>query len=570
MYRATWYGRNAQTKTFFDSTAQDDSFTLISAELEIIAGSAGSFTFTLPPTNIAYKQMRRLTDFIDVYRDDDLIFSCRVYSIEDLFNTSQRVVCEGLLAILNDSIFRPRIFDMTVNPDLVSDIIDSHNEQMEIFNTKKKIYLGRTTPADHEFIIREFKTYETSLSRLKELADEYGGYFFLRKNYPVNEHLKLDWLDEFATTCTQSIDFGSNILDITKEINSDGICTYLIPLGAEDENGIRLTVESINDYDYITADTSELRKYSDIVDVHIWPDVTDPAELLSKGQAYLEERLEENIIINVSAINLADAGFEVENFKVGQKVYVTSNPHDIHEELLQITEQHLNLLNPASNSLILTKGKKRSGYVESQQQTEHGIIQSLKEPVSPNDGISVIATAKSIKGINTNLEIESQLNYSGLVCADTEPDPKEWRAWFGISENNGEKYGVATLKDDEGNTTIKLNGKTGEITGKLSSSMFRTKLFDVYSGSLAGDAYSQSAVEYTVDDGYYPLGVVGYEVVNNNGGNEYARYMNIYRLTLAWSSDTPYIYYSICNTGDNTRNVKLMARVLEIKVPAES
>lgn len=124
--------------------------------------------------------------------------------------------------------------------------------------------------------------------------------------------------------------------------------------------------------------------------------------------------------------------------------------------------------------------------------------------------------------------------------------------------------GGLIIQDANQNVAARIN-RSGIFTGALNTSVIRNTLVTVLSGtSLAGDAYASSSMEYTPADGYYPIGIVGYELTTSDG-IQYARYMNVYRMTLAWASNKPYIFYSVCNTGTNTRSITLKVRVLEIK-----
>ena len=137
---------------------------------------------------------------------------------------------------------------------------------------------------------------------------------------------------------------------------------------------------------------------------------------------------------------------------------------------------------------------------------------------------------------------------------------------------------VSTWYDDSENTKVQISGATGNIEaygivqgaqlrGALQNSMFRINNVTAFQGSLAGDDYSISTKAYTIDSGWHPIGCIGFGVTTSDGP-EYARYMNVFRCAFGWSNSNPYIFYSICNTGTNTRTATLTAYVLEIKVPA--
>ena len=370
-----------RTNLIFDSSLQDESFLFTRAIVYVEAGSAGSFDFVMAPSHEYYDQLHQLTDYIDVYRDTELIFSGRIYSITTQFDLQKAVSCEGLLAVLADSIYRPVTFQGNL-VGLVEDIINEHNSQVE---GRKQILIGDIT-VENSGVYREYQNYETSISRLQDLAATFGGHMMLRKSYTdlspsivdvdivdigvvdISSEvvLQFDWLDEFTTACTQAIELTSNLITLKKTQASDDIVTVLIPLGAQDEEGIRLTIESVNSgRDYIVASAEAIAEHGLIVKSVIWDDVTLPSNLLRKAQDYLTAALTPKVEIQLTAVDLADAGEDIDSFRVGQKISVTSIPHGLDAVLFSCVEQTLDLLQPAQNTILL--GELKLGYVQSQR-----------------------------------------------------------------------------------------------------------------------------------------------------------------------------------------------------------
>ena len=347
---------------FFDTSLNDVSFLLSAARLDLQAGSSGSFTFVIPPSNPYYGTFDKLVDYVDVYRDSQLIFSGRVYSIRQRLDTQYEIECEGLLSVLVDSIFRPYTYDGTLH-NLVQAIITSHNSQVE---SRKQITIQRLGIADTD-VYRDYQNYETSISRLKDLFDSFGGYPYITK---TSNGLKFYWLDHMEEGCDQKVELKSNLLDINVEDTSDGICTVLIPIGGQDENGLPITIASVNDgKDYLTAGSAYIDTYGYVTKVQEWPDVNTPSILKTKGQAFLEASLLSRITINVSALDLADAGYSVESFYVGEVITVSSPPHGIQNVAFDCQSQTLDLLNPANNQLSL--GAVQTGYVKNNRSNDY-------------------------------------------------------------------------------------------------------------------------------------------------------------------------------------------------------
>ena len=381
------------TELFFDSSVQDESFNLSYAVLDLQYGASGSFTFRIPNTNPYYESFVRLTSYVDVFRDNTRIFSGRVYSISETFNLQKEIVCEGLLSILADSIFRPITYDGTVR-GLVNTIIDSHNSQVE---EDKGVIPGIITIPDSS-CYREYQNYETSISRLSDLVHSFGGYLSVTKDFDPSligvvdigvvdeavvdmsesgQRYFLNWIPEMTDDCDQTIELRSNLLDITQEQDSSEIFTVLIPLGAEDENGERLTIKSVNNNrDYIEASSSYITQFGYITATHIWDDVTTASALKTKAQAYMAAALIPKTTITLSAADLADAGYDIESFRPGQKIMVRSIPHGINNVLFDCQKQRLDLLQPSLNKLEL--GQAQEGYVQIQSRnTADAIVEKV-------------------------------------------------------------------------------------------------------------------------------------------------------------------------------------------------
>lgn len=352
MYRA--YLNN---ELFFSTATADTSLKLLSADLSLAAGKAGSFTFVVPPDNVAFNQFNKFTSYVDVYRDTDMIFSGRVLEDGQEFETNQVITCEGLLSILNDSVFRPVNYNGTLQ-DLVEAIIDSHNSQM---SEDKQIIIGTITVED-EYLYRPYETIGTTYSRLADLVDSYGGYLQLNK---MQGKLYLNWLADPIGINTQTVDFGENILDIKQESTGAGRISILVPLGAEQEteNGTksRLNITSVNGgLDYL-INAEAMEAIGPVVGIQVWNDVTQPAILKTKGQSYLDDVSRNRITIHLDVADLSDVDPTIERFTIGQKVIVHSAPHGISGQDFLVQERNLNLLDPTDNQMTL--GQALIGYI---------------------------------------------------------------------------------------------------------------------------------------------------------------------------------------------------------------
>lgn len=341
---------------FFSTSSNLNSFALLSAELDLSAGQAGTFTFQLAPDNVAYDHFKKLTSFVDVYRDTVLLFSGRVIDIAEDFTLIRTITCEGLLAVLADSVFRPITFNDTLQ-NLVQTMIDSHNAQVD---ADKQLTIGTITIED-EYVYRAYEEYDTTISRLMDLVDSYGGYMTVTKQ---NNTLYFDWREEIAGLNQQGINFGQNLLDLTQEETAADIVTILVPLGSQIENedgtNTRLTIADVNNgLDYI-ENADGIAEFGQVVGIQIWDDVTVPSILKSKAQAWLNAQSVNKVSIHVNAADLAFADSMMDYFQIGQTIPVKSEVHGIDSNFVAL-EQHLNLLDPTQDLMVL--GNTVKGYI---------------------------------------------------------------------------------------------------------------------------------------------------------------------------------------------------------------
>lgn len=74
---------------------------LLDPSLKLELNAAGSFSFKVPPVHDYYGKIKALTDTINVYEDDDLIFTGRPTEIKnDWFNQKKSIAKEHLRILM--------------------------------------------------------------------------------------------------------------------------------------------------------------------------------------------------------------------------------------------------------------------------------------------------------------------------------------------------------------------------------------------------------------------------------------------------------------------------------------
>ncbi len=343
-------------------------------------------TFTIYPNHPYFNNISKLSSVVRVHRNDNLIFKGRVINSELGFHNEKKIVCESVLAFLLDTVIRP--FDFP-NDEQFSNLDYNHNNVVEYFlnwilschNSQakdfQKIQLGNVTVTDaNNYLSRSsieyLSSWEVVNSRLLRI---YGGYLILKE---IDGENVLDYIEDFTSdstkngnklVCTQNIEFGSNLLDLTEEINGADIKTGIIPLGVriEDDNGNQtdkyLTIESLPDGELSSGiiktgdhilNTTLAANYGVIYEVIKFEDVKIAENLQSKALSYLADSIKFKNEIRIKAIDLKLTDDQIRAFKIGEYIRCLSSPHGI-DNIYLLQKISVDMKNPQNTVIELNK-----------------------------------------------------------------------------------------------------------------------------------------------------------------------------------------------------------------------
>ena len=332
----------------------DDNLRIFEPVLTEEMGSAGSFSFKIYKGHPYFEKLQPCKSELRVYQDDAIIFYGRLLKPEYDFNNVVSIVCEGDLTYLLDSIQRPFAFSGTLS-QYIETLLKNHNDQVsEFYRIEPGNLIAASSAGEIE---RELASFSDTLTVLRQLLDEYGGYFRIRHEAKKRY---FDYLWDYGGINSQVIRFGENLLDLTKYVDASKIITCLIPQGGsvEYEDDLGETQEKVIDItsvnsgkDYIENSTA-IEKYGKIWGYQKFEDVTDPAILLSKAKSYLEEAGTLPETIEINAVDLALINAEVVSFQLGYWTNVLSIPHGIERKFL-LSKREINLLDPAQGTIVL-------------------------------------------------------------------------------------------------------------------------------------------------------------------------------------------------------------------------
>lgn len=239
-------------------------------------------------------------------------------------------------------------------------LISVHNSKV---TSDKQFTVGNVTVTDPNNTLYKITNHNTTMECIKEkLIDTYGGHIVIRKENGVRY---IDYLSDFKYTNPQTIEFGRNLLDYTKNFDLTDLATVILPLGAsigETPDGIvtlYTTVESVNNGSPYVISENARATYGWIEKVVSWDDVTTPENLLKRAQDYLQIAQFENLSIEVSAVDLSLLNPSISDFKLLDMVRVISSPHGL-DKVFPISKITIPLDKPEETSYVIGNTEKLS------------------------------------------------------------------------------------------------------------------------------------------------------------------------------------------------------------------
>lgn len=338
----------------------------------------GSCDFTIAPSHPLYDKLkiRDLSEPVRIYEDSTCLFDGYVYQVEDQFDKSRNVSCNGALSYLGDSIVRPyatvksdddqpgMLYSGSSAGGLFSWYIDQHNQHTD---SVKHFIVGKNEGSQldsNDKIYRSNVNYPTTSSEIEDkLLNTLGGYIFTRYE---NDTRYIDYFADCIDVNAQVIDFGVNITDYTKSDTAESMYTVLIPQGAtpeskDDSNKKQypIDIKSIPDGqtsisgiyksgDHI-YDKEAVDKYGMIEKFETFSDIYDPENLLKAAALSLKTQSTPVTKIEVKAVDLS---LYMDNYKPlvpGQLVRIRSIPHNIDTYML-LSEMAIDIDDPSNTT----------------------------------------------------------------------------------------------------------------------------------------------------------------------------------------------------------------------------
>lgn len=431
-----------------------DDMKVVNPKLTLEDSAAGSLELTLPHTNKAYDTIVRMVTEISVKKHGEEIWSGRMLSESKDFWNNRVLYCEGELAYFNDSVQPPAEYAGKSVREYLEQLISVHNAKV---GANRQFSLGAVTVVDENFPTY-YTNYEKTMELLNALVETYGGHLRIRK---VDGVRYLDYLEDYPDTCSQVIQFGSNLIDFTRNWDSTEYATAIVPLGNRlDESPIEaldayLTVESVNNGSLYVQSDEAVKNYGWIVKTVTWDNVSDPAVLLEKAKEYLADLQFDNLELELSALDLHYLDVNTEAVKLLDEIRVISRPHGL-DRLFPVTKLEIPLDHPENTQFKMGDSVQVS-LTSVNNQTNAAVLEKidnlpkahsiLKEAQENATEIMNMATTGYIT--ITRDEYGSDTLYISNVRDYTKAD-KLWK-WnmngLGYSNDGGKTYGLAITMD---------------------------------------------------------------------------------------------------------------------------
>lgn len=433
----------------------DKDYSLLGLTTTKGLNKGGTSTMRMRPGHPMYSSFVGYRTVVDIFQDGLRKFRGRaLYPSDDRLNC-RTWTCEGELCFFQDGTSRPYLYQGTP-AEIFTAVVEDYNSQVEPF---KRFKVGRITVTDpNDYVRLESEKAEQSLATINKLWDRCGGYITFSTDPDTNER-EVNWLAEVGVRSTQPVEFGKNLLDFARTGSNADLATVIIPYGAQDETtGKRVDITSVNGgLDYIKDDEAAAIRGTITKPVY-WDDVTEPANLLKKAQAYLYTSRNVVTSLTLTAVDLSKMDKSIESYQVGDYIRVVSKPHAV-DDYFQLTDYTEDLLNPANSNITLGADVKTLTH---QTNWEGKVATNRVESATSDLKNRVESVQNSVNDLKTTVEgIEGSFFYirysdyeDGHIMTDSPTDTTQYMGTCSTNTN-------IAPSDYHAYTWVRVRGKDG-------------------------------------------------------------------------------------------------------------
>lgn len=222
----------------------DETRIVSSASITTNVNAASYLDFTIAANHPLYNEIEQRSGTITLYSDNEKLFQGQITAIDMDMDGNKSVTCSSALDWLKDVQLRPYSTDQAecdeyeFKLDKAPDALDAYFQWLiDQYNAQNKdhryftINVNQAADLTNRNIVYFASTSPRSVADAieQDILGTFGGYLVLRYE---DDQLILDLYSDIHEMNEQIIDYGENILDISRNESTDDQYTAVYPIGA--------------------------------------------------------------------------------------------------------------------------------------------------------------------------------------------------------------------------------------------------------------------------------------------------------------------------------------------------
>ena len=357
----------------------NETYTVYGTKLDEEVGSAGEFSFKVPPTNPLYSSLTQGA-LVTILKDGAEYWRGEIKEISVDFAKIADVYCLEDLSFLADEYMAPASITTQTYAQRFQAAIAAYNANR---SADRQFAVGYITGIDSSLACNWVTEYDESiLDSIRKCICGDDGYLRVRRvdhgGGNTSRYIDVVTLPYFGKQATQAIEYGYNLLDFVKESDYENLTNVLTPYGEELESEVyedynaRLQGTTIQNADSVSA-------YGRHAKAVVFNNVDDLSELNRLAAAYLTRYSQPQLTMEIDAVDLSTVE-NVSELNVGDSVRIISQPFAV-DQWLYLTKVTRDLQNIDKNTITLS-GYVRSGRTLTSQSNE--AVEAIKRMPTRN------------------------------------------------------------------------------------------------------------------------------------------------------------------------------------------
>ena len=405
----------------------NDTYAIYDTKLNEEVGSAGEFTFKVPPQNPLYSDLTTGA-LITILKNGVEYWRGEIKEITVDFAKVADVYCLEDLSFLDDEFLLPAQITTETFAQRFQAAIAAYNSNR---SADRQFTAGYITNVTSTNLCNWTTEYDMSiLDDLRECIAGEDGYLRVRRSTTggvVTRYIDIVRLADYGVPATQTIEYGYNLLDYVKESDYENLTNVLTPYGAELESEVyegysaRLAGTPIQNNDSITAFGRHAKA--------VVFDTDDLNTLNNLAAAYLSRYSQPQLTMEVDAVDLS-AIENVSEINVGDSVHIISRPFAV-DQWIYLTKIERDLQNIDRNKITLSATVRTGRTLTSQSQSTAQAIKNLPSKSSILDAAkkNALALLNGVEGGYVKFQTDANDNIIELTIQNAENDANVTKRW---------------------------------------------------------------------------------------------------------------------------------------------